>query len=244
MGERYLDLRHHPPGVRGQDQDPVAHQHRFLNVMRDDQDRLDRQLPAAPQLQQVGTQVFRSEHVEGRERLVHQQQGRIDHQPTGKAHPLAHATGQLAWVGVLKTVEANQVDRRQGALACLLRLDLQCLQAGLDVLQHGQPGKQSECLEHHGHAFRRAAQRVAVVEHFAGGRLNQAGDNPQQRRLARTGAPQQTDDFTFMQVQINVTEYLSFVLAFAKALGHLGQRVDFTGGASVFGMAVHGTDSG
>ena len=118
-------------------------------------DALDRQLAFAPQFEKVGAQRLRGEHVERRERLVHQQNVGMHHQRAGKADALAHAAGQFARIGGFVTVEPDQVDRRQRPLADLRFGQAERLEAELHVFQHGQPGKQRERLEHHGDARRR-----------------------------------------------------------------------------------------
>ncbi|CAB3775279.1 hypothetical protein LMG29542_08661 [Paraburkholderia humisilvae] len=190
MPEWHLDLGNHPPRVRRQHQNAVAHEHRFLDVVRDDQHRLDRHAPLRPQVQQVGTQRLGGQHVERGERFVHQQQRRVDHQRARKAHPLAHAARQLARIRILEAVQTDQVDRRQRTLAPLARRHALRLEPRLDVLQHGQPRKQRERLEHHRHAFGRPVERLAQIRDFAVGRLDQPGDDTQQRRLARARAAQ------------------------------------------------------
>ena len=211
--------------------------------MRHDQDRLDRQLFAAPQIQQVGAQGFGGEHVQGRERFVHQQQRRVDHQAACEANALAHAAGQFAGVGVFETIQADQVDGRQGALAGGLAFHLQGLQARFDVFQHGQPGKQGKGLEHHGHAFGRAGQRCAVVAHLAGRCLDQPGDNTQQRGFAGAGAAQHADDLAFVQGQVHTAEDLQFIFAFAEYPVHVFQREDFRRVGGVYGVGSHHSES-
>ncbi len=81
-------------------------------------DRRDRQAPLDPQIEQVGAQGLGGQHVERRERLVHQQHRRMHHQRAREADPLAHAARQLLRIGALEAVEADQVDGRQRALRC------------------------------------------------------------------------------------------------------------------------------
>ena len=73
----------------------------------------------------------------------------MNHQRAREAHPLAHAAGELARVGGLEAVEADEVDRLQRALAHLGLADAERLEPELHVLEHGEPGKQREALEHH-----------------------------------------------------------------------------------------------
>ncbi len=87
-----------------------------------------------------------------------------------EAHALAHAAGQLLRIGVLETVETDEIDRRERALAPLGRRHASRLEPDLHILEHGEPGKQREGLEHHGDAFGAADDRRAAEGDAAGGR--------------------------------------------------------------------------
>jgi hypothetical protein len=63
----------------------------------------------------------------------------------------------------LESVETNQVDRGQRSLATFGGLDPERLQSQFDVLQHCQPRKQCERLEHHGNAIRRSLDGLAAA---------------------------------------------------------------------------------
>ena len=60
-------------GIAAEHQDAVAHQHRLLDVVRDQDHALDRHAALGPQIEEVGAQRLGGQHVERRERLVHQQ---------------------------------------------------------------------------------------------------------------------------------------------------------------------------
>ena len=90
-----LDLADDAAGIGREHQNAVAHQHRFLDVVRHHQHGLDRQPAFAPEIEQVGAQRLRGQHVERRKRLVHQQEVRMHDQRPGKADALAHAAGQV-----------------------------------------------------------------------------------------------------------------------------------------------------
>ena len=117
------------------------------------------------------------------------------------------------WLTVLENVQLGleaqgvpEPEMRKRALANFRFGQAKRLEPELHVLQHRQPRKQREALEHHGDAGRRPGDRMAAVIHLAGNRLRQARDQSQQRRLARSGAAEQTDDFAFLQRQIDVVE--------------------------------------
>ena len=152
---------------------------------------LHRQLALRPQIDQVGAQRFRGQHVERAERFVHQQQVGMHHQRARQADALAHAAGQLLRIGAFETAQADQVDRLLGAFSALVARHAARLQTQLHILLHGQPGKQRETLEHHRHAFGGSHHRLIAPQHLAGGRRQQAGDDAQQGRLAGARAAEQ-----------------------------------------------------
>ena len=141
-----------------------------------------------------------------------------------KADALAHAARQLARISGFVTVEADQIDRRQRAFADFRLRKAERFEAELDVFQHRQPGKQREGLKHHGDARRRRVHRLAEIGDGAGRRLRQAGDQAQQRRLARSGAAEQADDLSLRQRQFDAVEHQ--MLAAVGARKGLSQRVN------------------
>ena len=201
------------------------HQHRLLDIVRHQQDGGDRHAALAPQVEQVGAQRLGGQHVERRERLVHQQHLGMHHQRAGEPDPLAHAARQLLRIGAFVAVEADQVDGGQRALVAFGRIDAQRLEADLDVLQHGQPGKQREGLEDHGDFGGRARHVAPADRHLAFAGRHQAGDDAQQRGLAAARAAEQRDDLVLAQPQADIVEDQQVL---AAALGvELAHMVDF-----------------
>ena len=66
------DLGHDAAGIGGEDEEPVAHEDRFLDIVGDHQDGADRHPALAPEIEKIGAQGLGGKHVEGREGLVHQ----------------------------------------------------------------------------------------------------------------------------------------------------------------------------
>ena len=101
-------------------------------------------------------------------------------------------------------------------------------QAEGDVLEHRHVAEQRVMLEHEADmALAGAArQRVLAVErHLAGIRPVEAGDDPQQRGLARAGRPEQRQQFALGDLEVDIVErceraeFLDDVLDFN---GHAG----------------------
>ena len=153
-------------------------------------------LAFGPEVEEVGAQRLGGQHVERRERLVHQQDVRMHHQRAREADALAHAAGELARIGRLEAVQADQVDGRQRALADLrlrhvLRLETRARRSRIPSATETarSSGTPSRCPE--ARAVR-SARRESVSVPALG--LGQARDQPQQRRLARARAAEQADD--------------------------------------------------
>jgi len=195
-----LDFSDDASRIRRKQKDAVAHQDRLFDIVRDEDDALDRQLTLLPQIDKIGAQIFRRQHVESRERLVHEQDIRMNDERAGKADALAHAAGQFARICGLVTVEADQIDGGECTLADLLRRQCQRLEPELNVLKHCQPREQGEALKYHRDAWRGAGNRAAEIGHRPSGRLRQPRDDSQQCRFACTGSPEQSHDLAVGQL--------------------------------------------
>ena len=179
--------------------------------------------PSAHKIQEIGAQRLRGQHIESGKRLVHEQDVRMYHQRTGKAHPLPHAAGQLARIGGLETVEPDQIDGGQGALADFAPRHVLRLQTQRDIFEDGEPGKQRETLKHHGDAACRTGDGLPQIGEMAGGRLRQTRDQPQQGRLARTRPAEQTHDLPLAQLEVHALEHQQILaIGLGKCLAHVG----------------------
>src|SRR5215469_6763647 len=98
MGQIDRKLAHHPSRMGREDEQAVAHLHRLLDVVGDEEHRPDRQLALTPEIEEVATQRLRSEHIERREGLVHEEDARVYHERTREPDALAHAARELTRV--------------------------------------------------------------------------------------------------------------------------------------------------
>jgi hypothetical protein len=64
-------------------------------------------------------------------------------------------------------------------------------------------------------------KRFSQVSHIATRRLDQAGNNPQQRRLARARTAQQADDLAFEQRHVHIAEDEQVALRLAETATHV-----------------------
>ena len=105
--------------------------------------------------------------VERAERLVHQQDLRIERERARERGALAHAAGKLRRIAVLKAAEPDQIDEGLRALFPFVARKLHALQPVQHVAAHGLPGKQGEVLEYDATVGAGRADRLAFDQNVA-----------------------------------------------------------------------------
>ncbi|MNE44205.1 hypothetical protein D3C80_1384220 [compost metagenome] len=156
------------------------------------------------QLEQFALHFAADQRVEGREGLVHQQDGRIVGQCAGKADTLLHAAGQLVRVAVFLAGQAHLGQRGLGTGMAFGFIDPGDLQAEGRVLQHAHVRHQREGLEHHAHVLAPHVDQRLVAEpgdfltvevDAAAGGLDQTVEQPHHGRFTRAGQAHDHEDF-------------------------------------------------
>jgi hypothetical protein len=167
----------------------VGRAHRLFLVVRDE-DR--RQAEATLQGEQLPTHLHAQGLVEIRERLVQQQHLRLDDDRAGQGDALLLPARELVRPPFGVRREADQLEggvdpRPPGRL-----VDLALDQAEGDVVAHREVRPERIALEHHAHVAqprRLIADVDAVDQHLPLLLPVEAGDQAQQRRLARARRP-------------------------------------------------------
>ncbi len=165
------------------------------------------------QAQQLGLHLRADDGVQGREGLVHQQDGRIGRQRPGQAHALLHAARQLVGIAGAPGAQAHLLQRGLGLLLALGLVGAGQLQAEGRVVQHRHVRHQRKGLEHHGDVL--AAQRaqialaqgidVLAIDHDAPGRgLDQAVEHAHQGGLARARQAHDDEDLAGLDGEVGV----------------------------------------
>ena len=137
-----------------------------------------------------------------------------------------HAARQLARVRVLEAVETDQVDRgqrRSRRSRAPTPSASRPASTFCSTVSHGNSAKVWNTIATPS-AGRAAAGRDS---HFTAGRLDQPGDDAQQRRLARAGTAEQPDDLAFAQRQVRIVEHEQFALRLVEAAVHVLDAQDF-----------------
>src|SRR5262247_3323841 len=110
------------------------------------------------------------------------------------ASSILWVTIKIEGIGIFISVKADEIDGSEGTLVPEFGRDSLCLQPDLDILQHGEPRKQSEGLEHQRDVTNRALHPFAPDRDNPPGRRHQSGNDSQQRRFSAARPSQQRDD--------------------------------------------------
>ena len=168
-------------GTPAHDQDSIRQGHRFGEIVGDQQRRLVRRFE---RLRQVVLQHHARLCIDRRERLVEQENVRIDRKRARQRHPLAHAARQLMRVmpGEFGQLEVRQQSR--GAAFALGYRHALNFDAEHDVLGNGAPRQQQIFLQHEGDLRIGACDSLAVDEGGAVARRGQPRADIEKRALA------------------------------------------------------------
>src|SRR5438874_455074 len=180
----------HRPRSGRDDEDPVAERDRLFEVVRDEHHRRGAR---GPQAQQLVLHQGARLHVEGAERLVHQQDARSVDQALCERDSLPHAPRQLVRIPIFETRQANTCDPFPRLFARVTMGGPAVPRSGGDILQNRLPGKNGVRLEHVADAVGDALHRLAEHVDLAVARRLEAGDEAEGGRLP---APGRTDDST------------------------------------------------
>src|ERR1700730_11700379 len=140
--------------------------------------------------------------VQRAERLVPQQDRRLQAERAGKRRALAHAAGKLRRIVLSKFLEPDRFEHSSGARRTFRFCHALKSHAEFDVLDHGVPGKQGILLEHKGDVVgQRASDRL--TEHFSGARtrLHQTADDVEKRALTAAAWPDEAQQLAARNIE-------------------------------------------
>ena len=209
VGRALVDLRRRGDLLDGalvHHRDAVGEHQRLLLVVGDEDGG-----EAEPALQAADLELHGLAQlaVERAERLVEQQQPRIEDDGAGERHALLLAARELARQALLVAREFDQ-RQRLGRPARDLRLgDVPHLQRKRHVALHREMGKQRVVLEHHADVApgrRQGGDFHAVDLHRSRVRPLEAGHDFQERRLARAAGAEDGQEFARRHLQRHAIE--------------------------------------
>src|SRR6266850_1409857 len=186
-------------GAGGEDDDAVAEEYRFLDVVGDEDDGLARALPELDELFLHGLARLR---VEGAEGLVHQQHLGIDRQHARQRHALLHSARQLGGIVVAEVAEIHHLQVALDSGVDLRARRALGLEAPADVAGHGAPGEKRELLEHHAAVRAGAVDLLAVHPDAAAALgLDEAAKDVQEGALAAAARADDGDELALAHAE-------------------------------------------
>ncbi len=199
MRQRHHAVELDAAGPRAHHHHAAAHEHRFVDVVGDEEHGLLFGFPDA--LQQLLHQFARLV-VQRAEGFVHQQHARAVGQRTRQRRALLHAARELLGKVVGKALEPDLGQEAVRDVELLLARHAAFAQTEAHVVQHREPGEQRVALEHHAAVGARAADALAVEQHLAGGLMVQPRHDAQQRALAAAAGAEDGDEVVLGDVEV------------------------------------------
>ena len=143
------------------------------------------------------------------ERLIHQEELRLNDNRAGDGHTLALTAGHLRRVALEQVLDLRRLRRLVHALVDFFFGELLELERIGDVVVHRHMRPDGVALEDHGYAAltRKLVQNaLAVDQDIAAGNLFQSGDHADGRRLAAAGRAEEDDELALLDVQVHVID--------------------------------------
>ena len=144
VGERHREAVQHPAGLGRHDHHPAGQEHRLRDRVGDEQggEPLGQVEP-----EELVVEALAGDLVQGPERLVEQEQLRLQGEGAGQRHPHAHPARQGPGMVAGEVVQPDQGQGVAGAAAALVPGQVAQLGEQLHVGLDGAPGQQSGVLE-------------------------------------------------------------------------------------------------
>ena len=168
-------------------------------------DEHDRDPGPLPDPQDLLVHPLAGHLVERPERLVHQQDRRLEGERPGDRHALLHPARELVRMVVEEVAELDQVEhllRPGGPAGAVVAHQLE---RQLDVVLDRPPVEQDRGLEDHAvvAVTARPGRRLAVDRDAAVGRRDEIADDPKEGRLAAAGWADQRDELAAANVEVD-----------------------------------------
>ena len=145
--------------------------------------------------------------IERRERLVEQEDGRLEDERARERHALLLATRELRRQLAFMAVQADALDDLSNAARNDVARRLSHLEGESDVLRDRHVRKERIALKHHAEGARlRASLRdvLAVAHQPSNGRLLEAGHDHEKSRLAGAGGTKQGQKFATADIKRHI----------------------------------------
>ncbi len=201
LGGRHLE--HPAVAYHG---DAVRERKRFFLIVRDVHGR-DSQVLL--QLADLGTHLYPDLRIEVRQRLVQEQDVRVQHEGAGERDALLLAAGELAGITELEARQVDLAEAGRDALGDRGTVELSHLESVGDVRLHRHVRPERIVLEHHADVTRVGPEPVdAPVPEpdLAAVQRMEAGDQPEKRRLAAARGPEQREQLAVTDLEARAVD--------------------------------------
>ena len=170
--------------------------------MRDEDDR---RAARFPDVQQLDVQPFARHLVECTERLVHEEESRVERQRSRDRNALLHPAGELPGVVALEAAELDELEHLLDLGRAPFPVPAGQLERQGDVLGDGAPVVENGVLEDDAVVAVDPCltSGLAVDERRSRGRLDQVADDPQERRFATARGADQGDELALFDLQFD-----------------------------------------
>ena len=161
------------------------------------------------QTPQLDLHPFPQDAIERAEGFVQKQQGGLVDEGPGQGDALLLASRELGGTPSAKPFEAHQREGLVHLAAALRALDAACRQRIADIGGRAHVGKEGVALEHDAEVppFRHhPGDLVCFREHRAAGRRLEARDHHEQGGLPRPARPEQGDELSLRDVEIDAAQ--------------------------------------
>ena len=194
-----------PPAI--EHRDPVGHTHGLFLVVRHHHGR---DVQFALQTTNLDLHIQAQVFVERGERLVEQQDARLDGQRAGQCHTLLLTARQLARIAFRECVHAHHLEHLHGLASGVTTRDAVGFETVGDIGGDGHMRKQRVVLEDDADAAlarREAVHALSANMHFALGLHLQTGKNAQQGAFAAARRTEQCNQFACGYVEVDVFDH-------------------------------------
>src|SRR6266508_563321 len=186
---------------RRQQEDFVGEGDCFLEIVRDEDDRVRR---CRPEVEDLRFHSKARVDVERAERFVHQHEIRLHDPALRHRRPLAHAAAQLVRVPIAESRQPDAFDPRVRLVQCLAAVAAAKRQPELNVVEHGLPGKQRVLLKQVRRAAVDAGERLAEHFHDAGARREQTRQHVEHGRFPAAAWTDDRDEASGRDLEADV----------------------------------------
>ena len=202
-------------------------------------DRGEGRLPLDPS--QLTAQLLAQPAVQGAERFVEEEEPGVEDDGAGEGDALLLAPAELLGVPAAQLLQLDQLEHVVDQLLQPGALDAPQLEREGQVLRHREVGEQGVVLEDEADvalAGRQLGDVLGVDLHAARRRVDQPGDDAQERRLPRAAGAEEGEELSWLHVERDALERLEALVAMPQGdAGDAAGRPVADGGHGA--VAVH-----